>query len=51
MSRLKLDVEFPCGYKLSLEAEGGLLTIPQIDNIEDKIKQCPLHGKNCKKGK
>ncbi len=43
MSKMKIDVEFPCGYKLKVDMEGGWFTVPAVEGID----KCPLHGKEC----
>jgi hypothetical protein len=45
MAKAKLNVEFPCGYKLNTEVDVGMFGAFTID--DDGYKECPLHGKNC----
>ena len=46
--RLKYKVEFPCGYKLEVDAKDSIFDSSSISgNIQS---ECPLHGKDCKRG-
>ena len=47
MSEHRLKVEFPCGYKLTIEAKIGAFGRGYSELDEDKFKVCPLHGKKC----
>jgi len=40
-------VKFPCGYEYRLSIKTGFFG---MGSFESKMpKECPLHGKNCKK--
>lgn len=43
----KINVEFPCGYKLNMECKIGFFEFGYSEMDEDKFKECPLHGKKC----
>ena len=43
-----LEVEFPCGLKIRLYVKSILLSMV---NTFDDVTECPLHGKECRKGK
>lgn len=49
MSRLKIDLIFPCGFEIHKEVCTGFFTEYQGGNWD--IDGCPLHGKKCKKVK
>ena len=46
MTKLKIEVQFPCGYKLKFEVNGFLLR--DFSGLPC-IEECPIHGKKCKK--
>ena len=49
MSNLKYNVKFPCGYEIAMEITASFFGSASGEFDEDKFKECPLHGKKCKK--
>ena len=48
--KIKLYKKYPCGYEFELDIKTGFLGSPGLDfNIIEEDKDCPIHGKKCKK--
>lgn len=48
MAKAIFSVKFPCGLEIYEEIDAWGLG--SADTYED-VKECPLHGKNCKKSR
>ncbi|KKN69599.1 hypothetical protein LCGC14_0439020 [marine sediment metagenome] len=46
MAKVKVEEEYPCGYKYSIEVSSIFLE-SDFDGKDDE--GCPLHGKKCKR--
>ena len=49
MAKLKYEVNFPCGYSLKMDFQASFFDNAFSEFDEEKFKECPLHGKKCKK--
>lgn len=49
MGKGYMKIKFPCGFEYEERCELGFLTFGEY-NFE-MPKECPIHGKNCKKEK
>ncbi len=47
MAKAEFSVKFPCGLEIYFKVKA--LFLGEYFNLED-VKECPLHGKKCKKG-
>lgn len=43
----KIKAKFPCGYEVEITTN----IIQDLYNNELNLKECPIHGKDCKNGK
>ena len=43
------EVKFPCGYEYKFNIEVSALACFGSEVKDDLPKECPLHGKECKK--
>ena len=49
--KAKMKVEFPCGYKYSIDFEAGIMSFATMSSDGKPPEKCPLHGKNCPRKK
>ena len=47
--KAKIEVKFPCGYEFKADLEANAFSGLEFDMDKEDFKNCPLHGKKCKK--
>jgi hypothetical protein len=44
--KIEQHIRFPCGYESDTIITSGLFSIYSL-SMNDELKECPIHGKNC----